>query len=842
MSTREILIPVSALVKPLQTCNDENTPTKNMSSTPTKRSNTSTERQWRVAVCVGKSAASESGGGGKELMVVRTDHNGVFRVKKEDVQRGRKLAATQSPTKFINTFQSLFSTTCNYPATPIGIVTTPKLHRHPHRLKVATSTAAKKLLQRCVSVMSRNEEESSLCVVGQSTVFLSRVMDKKLTRLESLHLRSLARLITRAKIILAAWKDYTAIRAPAALLIQTHCRRYLASKFYCQHLLQSCTAASATENKVTNSNSNDNDNDNNDKKTRTQLIRAVVIIQSLYRGRSERKTYAKLLLRSFPGKTTYHDNLEKSHQIMRCAIQLRDPFECDRVLTRMECLHQRLQLLHSYAWGKEVISTFDASMEQLSAAIKIEDYDTLESIFDSVLQEYEDVLIESREAAGCSSLQSIEKLITRAEMDLQNAIAHKKFDMCTKINSNIQRLHRARSNARDEETMSFSKCASEAAATSMTETDKLRQDLNSTREMVNRMQLDRSHLDQSTTRYHQGQNSFRSTTSRRCQQQQNHLSPGTLHRHNRAMKDEEEEVRSQRSQATDVFSCVSKMEMCDSLFTYKMKDRNGQVRKFRSSFKNMNMLLTKVAHRIGGDQIDTKRLTISFVDEDGDNIVLVSDEDLKDSVELERANGSHCLFIKVEEKLKVKMKMRTMREVFEEERADDADSDCNMVHNSNMIHNRSSSSNSSDSNSSSSDGSSDSCSDSEADHDSEEESTVRHMMVQSRKKHVAVDSPCSSSDESEDEEREDQESDDDDCDDDTDCDSPEFPSASMFPESAVKVQPLSRPDPVVVRRRLAHQKRRLGLDDELDQTAILGSVMIASLAALSVFALVRMRS
>ena len=87
MSTREILIPVSALVKPLQTCNDENTPTKNMSSTPTKRSNSSTERQWRVAVCVGKSAASESGGGGKELMVVRTDHNGVFRVKKEDVQR-----------------------------------------------------------------------------------------------------------------------------------------------------------------------------------------------------------------------------------------------------------------------------------------------------------------------------------------------------------------------------------------------------------------------------------------------------------------------------------------------------------------------------------------------------------------------------------------------------------------------------------------------------------------------------------------------------------------------------------------------------------------------------------
>ena len=786
-------------------------------------------------------------------MLVR-NNTGVFRVSKESVKQGAELTATQSPSKFLRSFRQLVSPDS-------------KSHYDNNRDVVES---AKHLLHKVVAIMSRSEEESSMCVAGQTTVFLSRIMDKKLTRLDSLHARAVARVVTRKKKVFECWREWLSIRSQHAVLLQALWRG--AAVRSRQRTANMAMAANSTVVALS--------------------VSGVVALQSWYRSRVGRKKYAKLLLKTLPGQTICHQHLEKCYSVMLCAIQLRDLHECQRHLRHIDSLQKRLETLHTFAWGKNIVTSFGSSVTRMMPIFEsmeskegtiVDQFDDIELMFRGMMRRYEDILAESREAAGCSSLQSIEKLIKRAEIDLTNAIASRRFDVCTKINVQLERLHRARSIARDEETMNFSRGGGgsgsgggsggggggETTKHELTEVDMLRQELDETRQMITSMQLDRSHLSAAAA-------ATKGATASRYQPplpslplpphgHHHHLSPSTLHRHDRAMDDSEEEIQ---SPATSIFSSVSKLvpggassSSSSNVFTFKMLDVRKRVRKFQSSASSIATLQAQVAKRIG--IVDFTKLTLSFVDEDGDQIVVVSNEDLQDAIAQERAAGSRCLRIQYEE---------TQRTVSIRRKRGEGGSDDG----------------SSSDDSSSSDGSS-----SSDDSSSSEESTqsdgrkatdalqklARHQKHTRSHADQSSEESSSSSSSSEEEDSEDSENSEDS--EDSSCDqSIEFPNSSMsavVPSNKCQQSMNSKRAQRVVltsaaqsRRRTAavsrgvkktrlsatmqhnnnivearwqaatKQRRAAEENDSVDQTTLLGSVVVASaLAALSVCVLLR---
>ena len=648
MSNREILIPVHALVETLAKQSDENTPIKINNSDAT----TKTVTKYAAALVVGPSQS------GKELTVIRT-HGGVYRVPTEAVENGTHGAIPLSPTQFLR-YHSLFNS-------PSSTETT----------TVPTTKAAKALLTQCLSTISSHHDKGiELCVAGQNTIFLSTAMQTKLQRLDHVHQKNLRRQTTHFRRLFRTWQAYVAASKQSVVTIQTLCRKRALRK----NISDDQSASPLGE--------------------MSRSLCAVIALQAHFRGRSVRKTYAQLVLQTLPGQTCHHQRLEKVHRFMSCAIQLRDAYDCERYLEEMIVLHLRLTTLHDMAFGPYVVSSFD---QDISSGEKGEnrrttlgaknivvlmkgylheapaDYGMIEALFQKMLVRYNDILTEAREAAGCSNLASIEQLIQEAEKDMSKAIALRQFEVCSQITSTLERLHRARNHARDETTALKTgsggrqqggdgggagkgagagggeregeregETEGEGEGPHPSELDLLRQELNTTRQMVTSMQMDQmnqSHFKH--PQHHQHHNDIS-----RHLPLSGHLSPTTLHRHTQAMK--EDDVQS--SNGTSVFSLMSKITTNDSVFTYKMTDNNGQVRRFKSSASKIGMLFIKVRQRLG--VVETTCLKIFFVDEDGDRVVLLSDEDLQDAVELARMkNGgdggqsgrSNCLKIIVEQ-------------------------------------------------------------------------------------------------------------------------------------------------------------------------------------------------
>ena len=819
MQKIEILIPSNALIENIQSqSNNENTPTKQNTSrvttpnggfTYTPKPSKCNTPKWRCVKVVGESEASTQGQPKK--IVVRTETGQVFRVKPEDVNN--KPYATTSPTTFVKTFQKL-------------ILNTPNAKIKQNNTNRQVAATAKTLLNTTLTLMSRDSEENSLCVSGQTTVFLSRVMDKKLTRLGTLYKRTNAKLITQAKKQFIAWREYVYLKIQSSITIQALGRRYLARKKYVLNLPR--------ETEIDNINNN-----TTNLGELTNSLKSVIALQSYLRGYLIRKKYAQLLLYTLPGNTTFHKNIEHYHTIMKCVIELRDSFECERVASKLNKYYNNLEKLHVLAWDKNVISTFNMSLHNLLRAVNEENYETMADVLtNDLLMKYEDVIIESREAAGCNKLKSLEKLIKLAQQELKTATLNREFHLCHSINCNLQRLMSQRDVTRDEETLNFSKCSNNEIADgtsllNMTETDRLRQDLNNTREMVRNLKKDTSHLDGSyVTRKNRRRSRGGSSVggfSQKYDERRSSMTRDALHLHNRRTNMEDDII----SNATSMFSTSSKMtSMPLHLFTYKITNRHGQIRKFRSSATKIHMLMSKIKIKSGMIITRNDTVTLSFVDEDGDTIILLTDDDLIECIELERASGSTCVFIQYNVVEKSKMCMTQE----EKEESEGNSSGCT-----------SSSSSSSDSGGLVAN---EIENETKYNNDIQHEGNGRNVLIKRRSQQQSDSDSNSSSSSSESESENDEEA------------SVDFPNASMFPKSSVKKmkqEKVRKTIPLVLkatttmessnllrRRAIANQKRQRALNANKfgadDVIVVMGSVVVASaLAALSVLMLVKMK-
>ena len=75
--------------------------------------------------------------------------------------------------------------------------------------------------------MSRNDKESQLCVAGQNTIFLSKIMNSKLMRLEQLYKKSRRQNIHKFRRIYRAWRAIVAQKKRSVIRIQSIARGYL---------------------------------------------------------------------------------------------------------------------------------------------------------------------------------------------------------------------------------------------------------------------------------------------------------------------------------------------------------------------------------------------------------------------------------------------------------------------------------------------------------------------------------------------------------------------------------------------------------------------------------------
>ncbi|KAG2565534.1 hypothetical protein PVAP13_7NG115934 [Panicum virgatum] len=76
-----------------------------------------------------------------------------------------------------------------------------------------------------------------------------------------------------------------------------------------------------------------------------------------------------------------------------------------------------------------------------------------------------------------------------------------------------------------------------------------------------------------------------------------------------------------------------------SLFSFKLQDRRGRMHRFSCEVQSLTPLVTCILRRLGAD-IDPDRLPqILYEDEDGDKVVLASDDDLAAAVDHVRMAG-----------------------------------------------------------------------------------------------------------------------------------------------------------------------------------------------------------
>ncbi|KAJ1275516.1 hypothetical protein BS78_05G141700 [Paspalum vaginatum] len=111
--------------------------------------------------------------------------------------------------------------------------------------------------------------------------------------------------------------------------------------------------------------------------------------------------------------------------------------------------------------------------------------------------------------------------------------------------------------------------------------------------------------------------------------------------------DDETDTQSQMSEATrsqmmsDVHhdSAAGSEAAFPSLFSFKLQDRRGRMHRFSCEVQSLTPLVTSILRRLGAD-IDPDRLPqILYEDEDGDKVVLASDDDLAAAVDHARLAG-----------------------------------------------------------------------------------------------------------------------------------------------------------------------------------------------------------
>jgi hypothetical protein len=589
------------------------------------------------------------------MFVVRTEGGGVYRVNAALVSQAHLTTAVPRR-QFLRAFGPLFPES----APPLSC---PSFSSPINKI---VPTAERKLLAACACALATTAEERSLCVVGQTTVFVPLGMHDKLTALVSILSRSNIRSTAFASACFSAWGN-VARRTRHITLIQARWR----GRAMRQRRAESRTAPGS------------------------QIWTAAARLQAFWRGARARTAYFRDLLLAKPNDSVFHARLIKAHQVMDCAIQLRDPFAFERLCDQIERLHLRLVWMHRSPQPKKTKTKANqrphsllelVCCSKLRKAMLQEDYTACEREH-QILKEYHDRAFFGH---GKTELKEIEALIASTEQEMRAAIASRDFDLCTTLNAQLEKFHRFRSLLRDDETQNFSMNASTsstaidastaAAATTVvnessapaghlnhthinTELEMLREELSTTRRLATALHNDRSHLEVSRTHetmpaprpayFHINKSAFNANRSSRMGVMNNsrmnqtcrRLSPRALQRHNQFFFDDGQ------SEAPSMMSSVSAWNhggpnTKDPIFNFKITDSRGNNRRFRSSATQIQVLRKRIAGRLSLDldMIGTRlELHLSFQDDEGEMVALTSDVDLQDAVEMAKERGLGCL-------------------------------------------------------------------------------------------------------------------------------------------------------------------------------------------------------
>lgn len=85
----------------------------------------------------------------------------------------------------------------------------------------------------------------------------------------------------------------------------------------------------------------------------------------------------------------------------------------------------------------------------------------------------------------------------------------------------------------------------------------------------------------------------------------------------------------------------------ESAFTFKFKDEKGSVHKITSSAYDYNLLISTICQKLKRNP--EEKLQISYLDEDGDYIVISSNQDLTDAVEMARRMRLNRLMLSIDD-------------------------------------------------------------------------------------------------------------------------------------------------------------------------------------------------
>ncbi len=621
--------------------------TKKRSSASTALAPAPASPCWRSAIVVGNSYKKDKD---THILVVRTDGGGVYRVNAEICTRGKTLTRRLPRHVFFSRFRQLLDT-----------ITSPREEEEGHE-ETAFRACADALCGRRHRCRRRrrgthhcDSDERALCVLGQSTVFLPVAVFAQLQALASLRSRGDVRRHALALRLLRRWR----CRADTSLsvtLIQALWRGRTARQRYAFAFAGPGTASW------------------------TSAVR----LQALWRGHKAREGFYTRLLQVYPdGTSVLHERLRKCHQILACAIQVRDVDACVRHCARVDSLHLRIARMHGMAWLDQVCSGADCEAVAdhahvcgtLRNLVAQNDFDTLghaierehekirafhESCFDGSTATAGRTLAPGNDNTNSAvpvsdggndpphsngqprlTFSDIELLIRECKLEIREATEAHDFDLFGELNAKLETLYRLRS-ARLDQNLSFSDVVSVPAdALPRDEEAALRDELRATRQRVMAMRSLRSEVGD-------GGGSTASLYHRHHHHNQSRLSPEALRMHNHNSNLRSPVYEDARSDAPSLMSSVSQWNrhgnVAGPMFVFKILDARGGVKRFQASATSLANLEQRVARKAGlvatfstpasaTATLPIPRLNLSYLDEDGERVHLRSDEDLQDAVE-----------------------------------------------------------------------------------------------------------------------------------------------------------------------------------------------------------------
>jgi len=94
--------------------------------------------------------------------------------------------------------------------------------------------------------------------------------------------------------------------------------------------------------------------------------------------------------------------------------------------------------------------------------------------------------------------------------------------------------------------------------------------------------------------------------------------------------------------ANSPVSTIGGTNLIDDLFTFKIVDSSGHIHRIRSDVNRISNLVEAVANKMG-DNVLPSSLQLKYLDDEGDAVLIGSDECLLEAVELARSSGNQVL-------------------------------------------------------------------------------------------------------------------------------------------------------------------------------------------------------